>query len=103
LVDRLLGRTPADAEEPVAVVSDHQPAAESATLAAFLENVDFIEQGATEEQKQQIAGLRQSLLQQIGGADFKAYQAESMLAGLFGVGVAAQYGQYLVAHPSPQN
>ncbi|HTV41073.1 MAG TPA: hypothetical protein VMF08_10890 [Candidatus Sulfotelmatobacter sp.] len=38
------------------------------TLAAFLQNTDFTTPGMTVEQQQEIAGLRQGLLAQIGGA-----------------------------------
>lgn len=103
LLERLLSRTPTTApERPTVVASNYPTAAESTTLAAFLQTVDFTGGTGTEEQRQQMASLRQSLLEQISGANrvLKAEEAESMLGGLFGLGAAIQYDQYRMAHPT---
>ncbi|MGA3268452.1 MAG: hypothetical protein ABSE16_16705 [Verrucomicrobiota bacterium] len=65
MADYLLGQTPAVAGEPAAAgPSDQQPAG-PATLAAFLQNADLTAPGLNQEQNQQMAGLRQNLLDQI--------------------------------------
>ena len=63
----VLGQTPTDTGGPVAAGRDHQPT-EVATLAAFLQNAELTGERAGDDEKQQIAYLRQSLLTQISAA-----------------------------------
>ena len=68
LVASLLGQTQTAVGESVIASQSNQPA-EPATMAGFLQSADLTALGQTDEQKREIANVRQSLLQQISGAN----------------------------------
>lgn len=89
-------------------------------VAAFLQNVDLVTAGMSAEQAQETTNLVQAYLAQLDQAQtnqvnskrpawlrrspaaLQAAQAEGMLSGLFGAGVAARYEQYLAGQGGQQ-
>jgi hypothetical protein len=117
MVAYFLGQSPnaveaqAVAETPAATGQHNRAASDpqttTATLAAFLQNVDLTTPGMSTEQAQETANLRQAYLAQISaasenqnnqaGTPSMSGSEESILGGLFGANAAMQYEQYQAA------
>ena len=69
LVASLLGQRTVMEAEPIASASSILTSAAPPTVATFLQNVDLTTLGQNDEQKQEIANLRQNLLEQIGNVN----------------------------------